>query len=100
MIDNLTSDEEAIRRVVINIYDDYTNALAFNKYNAQRLATYRRWNLCLDIVVALGASSVVGSWAIWQSEAGAPFWAIVAGVAAALAILAPILQLPKSIEKY
>lgn len=84
-----------------DIYTDYRNARLSRDYYACRLTSYRRWNLLYEIILALGASgSVAAGWYIWQTSYGQPVWAVVSGLAAALAIIKPILKLPEQVERY
>jgi hypothetical protein len=70
------------------------------KYYACRLTTYRRWNLAFEIALAVGTSGTIGAWAIWKNGDGQYVWTFIAGAAAILALLKPILTLPKQIERY
>jgi len=81
-------------------YDGYRNALFNQKYYAHRLLTYRKWNLIFELALAAGTSGTIGAWAIWKESVGRGAWAILAGVAALIAVAKPIIQLPKSIERY
>lgn len=83
------------------IYDFYRTALLSEKYYANRLTLYKRTNLAYEIILALGTSTAIAGWAIWQeSRAGKIFWPAFAGVVTLLAVIKPILQVPKEIENY
>jgi hypothetical protein len=83
------------------LQDAYRTALLNRLYYGYRLNAIKKWNLALEITLAVGASSVAGAWALWRNTmTGEIVWATVAGLAALLAILKPISQLPKDIEKY
>lgn len=83
------------------IYTDYRNVRLSRDYYGCRLTAFRRWNLVYEIVLALGASgSVAAGWYIWRTSYGQPAWAVVSGLAAALAIIKPILKLPEQVERY
>lgn len=82
------------------IYDHYRTVLFNQKYYAHRLTTVKRWNLSLEILLAIGTSAAIGTWVIWDTGIGEKFWPLIAGASAVLAILKPILQLPKLIERY
>jgi len=99
-----TQSEEAgkvLLRSVKDLQDTYRTELLNRLYYGYRLARVKRWNLFLEIVVAIGTSSAIGAWVIWQkTETGEIVWAILAGAAALVALLKPVLQLPKKVEQY
>lgn len=82
------------------LYDSYRTALLNRKYYAHRLLVYQRWNLILELAVAVGTSGAIGAWAIWKQGVGRNAWAFLAGLAALIAVVKPIIQLPKRIERY
>lgn len=83
------------------IYTDYRNVRLSRDYYACRLTSFRRWNLIYEIILALGASgSVAAGWYIWRTSYGQPVWAVISSLAAALAIIKPILRLPEQVERY
>jgi hypothetical protein len=90
-----------LRMQVRSINDLYRTALMNRKYYARRLRMYRRWNSAMEITIAVGTSSVVAGWGIWRlASAGATAWGVLAALAALMAVLKPILQLPKELERY
>lgn len=84
---------------VKDLQDAYRTELLNRLYYGHRLATVRRWNYALEVGLAVGTSSAIGAWTIWQGEWNS-VWATIAGAAALLAILKPILRLPTQIERY
>lgn len=92
--------QQQLRERLLQLYRTYRTASLNRKYYACRLITYRRWNLALEIALALGTSGTIGAWAIWTVGYGKYAWAAIAGLAAILALLKPILALPKQIERY
>lgn len=83
------------------IYDNYRTAWMSRDYYACRLHYFRRCNQWYEIVLAVGASgSGLSGWYVWQTRAGVVVWAVIAGASALLAILKPILQIPKQVERY
>jgi hypothetical protein len=82
------------------IYDKYRNLHMSRDYYACRLALYQRYNLIYEIALAVGTSGAVGGWYIWQTSAGKITWAVAGGGIALLAVIKPIVQLPKQIESY
>lgn len=82
------------------VYDKYRNLHMSRDYYACRLALYQRYNLVYEIALAVGTSGAVGAWYIWQTATGMVTWAVVGGLISVLAVIKPILQLPKQIESY
>jgi len=81
------------------IYDDYRTAKMNCLYYAHRLRFHQRWNRFLEIVLALGTSGTIATWAIWQKGMGEYVWTFFAGLVTLLAIIKPILQLSTQIER-
>jgi len=83
------------------VNDTYRTALMNRMYYGHRLSIVKRWNLLLEIFVAIGTSSAIGAWTIWKSTAvGEHIWPILAGVSTLLAVIKPFLNLSKHVEKY
>jgi hypothetical protein len=82
------------------LYDYQRTALLGQLYFEKRLATVRRQSVGGEITVALGTSSSVGAWLVFQTRIGGLVWAVLAGGAAVIAIAKPILNQAKWIEKY
>jgi len=86
---------------VKNVNNTYRTALMNRKYYGYRLSTVRTCNRALEILIAVGTSSAIGAWAIWKSTSiGANAWTIVAGLAVLFAVVKPILNLSKDVERY
>jgi hypothetical protein len=103
--DNPSRRETATRLTEIGllneIYDFYRTVLLNEKYYANRLTQYKRMNLAYEIILAVGTSTAIAGWAIWQeSRAGKIFWSGFAGLVTLLAVIKPMLQTPKEIENY
>lgn len=97
---NPGSEVWQLRERLLQLYRTYRTALLNRKYYASRLTSYRRWNLTLEIALAIGTSGTIGAWAVWKDGNGKYVWTYVAGLAALLAVLKPLLALPKQIERY
>jgi hypothetical protein len=82
-----------------SLYDDMRTALLNRKYYGCRLVVVKRRVLRLDVVVAIGSSSTVAGWAIWKGEIGSWWWGLIAGLAAVVAVVRPILQLGSEVER-
>lgn len=82
------------------VYDKYRTVHMSRDYYGCRLALYQKYNFFYEIVLAVGTSGAVGGWYMWRTEVGRTTWAVAGGLVALLAILKPIVQLPKQIENY
>jgi hypothetical protein len=97
---------EALRRPanlqagLARIYDKYRTSLLNVKYYGHKLIWAQRINLCMELIIAITACSGVSGWAIWGQEGGHQVWSIIAGTAAVLAAVKPILPLTKDISRY
>jgi len=92
---------DALYYAVKAVNDEYRTALMNRKYYGYRLDRVATWNRVMEIVVALGTSSAIGAWVIWKSTSyGQIAWAVLAGLAVVVAIIKPILNLSKDIERY
>lgn len=83
-----------------DLYNDLRKALYNREYYGRRLKTVRRWNLALEIIVALGSSGAIATWVFWKKGIGPDVWATIAAISTIIAILKPIFNLSKQIEKY
>ena len=94
-------DYEALRAELNVIYDTYRNASMHEKYYGNRLTHLTNWNRSYEIVLAIGTSTAIAAWAIWEQNNWAKvFWAIFSGLITLLAITKPFLKMPEGIEKY
>jgi hypothetical protein len=82
------------------IYDRYRTSLLNVKYYGHKLVWAQRVNLWMELVIAISACSGVSGWAIWGQEAGHQVWSFIAGSAAILAAIKPIVPLTKNISRY
>ena len=87
-------------RTVHNLYDTYHKVAVNRKYYSYRLDALKQWNTAIEIVIAVGVSSSVGTLALWQAGIGKAAWGLLGGVISILAIVKPFLQLPKQVERY
>lgn len=100
-VDATPVDYEALRAELGVIYDQFRTAAMNEKYYANRLTHLTNWNRYYEIVLAIGTSTAIAAWAIWeQNNWGKVFWAGFSGVVTLLAIIKPFLKLPDQIEKY
>jgi len=85
---------------VRTVYSTYRTEAMNKKYYGCRLSQIKRWNVTLEIVIAVGASSAIGAWALWRNPTGQCVWAMLTGLAAILAVAKPILRYSDRIERY
>lgn len=93
-------ERETFKATLLEIYDLYRTVLLNRKYYARRLDLTKKMNLWLEICLAVGTSGTIGAWAIWKTGYGQYIWIVIAGGAAILAVIKPIVQLSKGIERY
>jgi len=82
------------------IYDAYRKALLNRKYYGCQLGAYRRLNRTSDIVLAIATPGMVGAWAVWHTQTGQLLWGVIAGSVSLLAVVKPIFNWPKEIDRY
>lgn len=86
---------------VWSVYDKLRTARLNVKYYSRRLQTIERWNFSLDLVLLATApsSAIAGLW-FWSTPIGSIVWQYFGVVAAATAVVKPLLTLPKRIKDY
>jgi hypothetical protein len=90
-----------LNRTLEGIYDDYRTILLNAKYNGVRLKGATRWNRCLEILIAVGASgSGIAGLTLWKSDYGQYAWAAISSLAILVSIIKPIWNLGRSIEEH
>src|SRR4051795_1366854 len=82
------------------IYDAYRSALLNRKYYGCQLDTYRKLNRTSDIVLAVATPGMVGAWAIWHTQTGQLLWGVIEGGVSLLAVVKPIFNWSKEIDRY
>src|SRR5216684_5298611 len=82
------------------IYDAYRSALLNRKYYGCQLDSYRKMNRASDIVLAIATPGMVGAWAIWHSQTGQLLWGVIASSVSLLAVVKPIFNWSKEIDRY
>ena len=94
-------ENEALRAELNVMYDTYRTSAMNEKYYANRLTHLTNWNRYYEITLAIGTSTAIASWAIWDiNSAAKAFRAVFSGLITLLAIVKPFLRLPEEIEKY
>ncbi|MFI5380097.1 MAG: hypothetical protein ACHRHE_12430, partial [Tepidisphaerales bacterium] len=84
---------------VTDLYDLYREARMNVKYYGEKIASYQRWILTIEVAVALGTSGTVVSLPIFSTTAGKIIVIGAGTIAAILGVLKPILNLSKKIER-
>ncbi|MCG8546012.1 MAG: hypothetical protein MJE12_17585 [Alphaproteobacteria bacterium] len=97
----LTNSQKRVIETLRQIYNQYRSALLNRKYYGHRLETAQQFNLGFECVIAIGATgSGIAGWALWKGTGiGELTWAFIAGAASLFAILKPILNVPKRVER-
>ena len=101
-VDPIPENKRQVNRIsnaVWDVYDDYRSAMMNVRIQKCCIQRLRRENYCIEIPLALVASSTVAGLWFWQSAAGGQAWKYVGTVTALLAILKPILRIPDKIQE-
>jgi hypothetical protein len=91
---------EWIAQALKDYYNSYRTAFLSKEYYGRRLDRYLFYNKSLELILAISTSSAIGSWAIWKSSIGDMVWATLAAISALIAVIKPILNLQRNIERY
>jgi len=82
------------------INDDYRTAAMSRLYYACRLRYVRRINLAFELTIAIAGSATIATWNIWTTGILATLWKILGATAAVLAVIKPLANFSKRIERY
>ena len=85
---------------VWDVYDLYRTARLNVKYYGYRLSRMQRINITMQIIIAVSASSTVGTAWLLNEGIGEVVWKFLGLVAAILAVSAPLINLAEHIRKY
>jgi hypothetical protein len=94
------TDNEELRAQLKALYNTYRTSYMNKKYYGYRLNTVQRWTTVTEIVIAVGTSSSLGGMALLQSGILKDAWGLYSVIVAILAIVKPVLQLNKQVERY
>jgi uncharacterized membrane protein YgcG len=84
---------------VWDVYDEYRTARLNVKYYSGRVHWLSGVNVMMEFMIAaFASSSAVAGFTLWSSQTGKVAWQILAGIAATLAILKPLLRLTEKIK--
>lgn len=84
---------------VWDVYDQYRTARLNLKYYQIQLNYLKRWNLAIETILAISASSSVAGLWFWEGLYGGYLWKIIGSIAAILAVIKPVLNLSDKINK-
>ncbi|MCP4549663.1 MAG: hypothetical protein GY835_24675 [bacterium] len=85
---------------LVELYDNLRTSALNRKYYGRRLSLYRVINFSLELILAIGTSSALGAWAIFKEGPGEKAWLVISGMAALVALLKPVLNPTKNLERY
>jgi hypothetical protein len=85
---------------VWDVYDFYRTSRLNVKYYGHRQNRIQNINIFMQIMIAVTASSTVGTAWLWSEGIGEVVWKVLGLVAAILAVSAPIINLAEQIRKY
>lgn len=95
----MSVDLDRFARLSKRIYDDHRTALMTQLYYGRRLASLKNYNRWYEILLAVGTSSAIAGWYVFQTGIGSKTWGAFAGIIAVLTTIKPILNLPSEIER-
>lgn len=81
------------------IHDLYRTARLNELYYQHRVNSYRKWNLCIEVLTALTTSTAIGGLTFWKSNTGSMIWTVLVSVPVVLTVVKPFLQLSDLIEQ-
>ena len=84
---------------VWNVYDLYRTTRLNIKYLKRRIIKTKRYNLIVELAIALTASSTVASFWFFQNEIGQFIWKTLSAITALLAVIKPFLKFTEKIRK-
>jgi hypothetical protein len=93
--------EDRTRHPVWAVYNLYRTARLNIKYHSMRLQRLEQLNLGLELAIAVAApsSAVAGLW-FWDTTVGGVLWKLLGAAAAFVAVLKPLLALPRKIKAH
>ncbi|MGD0794468.1 MAG: hypothetical protein ABR958_02575 [Dehalococcoidales bacterium] len=98
MSDNVENKGDTPIHPVWDVYYEYRTA-RFNVYYYERLhGSLQRLNFWIELILALSVPSIAGLW-FWETTIGSIFWKVVAGLAALLAVIKPLVGLSDKIQQ-
>jgi hypothetical protein len=92
----LTGQKQAV--VMRHIHDERRTARMNCIYYEKRLKQLQRWNLAVEILIALATSSGVAGLAFWKTDPGRIVWGGIAALAAIASAVKPLLGLARRVE--
>ena len=100
-------DEEATIRVLKSLYNDYRTALLNKKYYGCKLVYVQRWNLWLNVLIAVTAGGGgAGGFTEWMKSSAEAHeeiniaWSLLSAGAGLVAVLKQYVHLDVKIENY
>jgi hypothetical protein len=84
---------------VWTLYDRLRTARLNVKYYGRLLLRLQRWNMGIEISLAVATSTSIGGLWIWEAGVGAIVWKLIAVPTAVMAVCKPLLALTKRIKE-
>lgn len=81
------------------VYDEYRTARLNVYYYQYQISKLRRYNILLDIVIALSTSSVIAGLWFWETSIGNVSWKVIGALAAILVVIKPIINISDLIKQ-
>jgi hypothetical protein len=94
------TDNDELRTRLKALYNTYRTSYMNKKYYGYRLNTVQKWTTVTEIIIAVGTSSSIGGLAFFQAGVLKDVWGLMSALVAIVAIIKPVLQLNKQVERY
>ena len=94
------TEDHQLEENLKDLYGNLRTAAMNRAYYGNRLEKLRFRIKAWEVMIALGTSSAIASWAFWKESLGEYAWLALSAVATILAILKPIFNWAKDIERY
>src|SRR3954451_6385755 len=75
-----------LRAAIDDVYDDYRKARLNVKFYGRKLGRLQATNLVMELSIAVGRSGVIAALAIWKTDQGKFWLALIAAIAAILGV--------------
>jgi len=93
-------DPKFLMSLVEAVHTVYVKTYLYQTYYGYRMTDFQKYDRTYEIVLAIGSSSAIATWPIWQSGIGQNSWTTMAAIIAVLVILKPFLQYSSKLERY
>jgi hypothetical protein len=86
------------REMLTHVWDDVRTARMNELYYGKKIARWSPWNVGSEILIALTSSGSIAGWALWKNDQLSWIWAVLAGIAAVVAVIRPVVGLDRIVR--